>query len=144
MSARLLKNPGKKHELADDLKAFVHILCWMCLCFYKHTLTSLHEQLSLLVVSVFEASDKVYGENEDVGGGIKHDMMLQGDVVVTLNASEMLLAALLRELAEICHDHYQATESKPAAEEEGQLKPLDATDYFTMWQALINRRTPQS
>ncbi|EPS95080.1 hypothetical protein FOMPIDRAFT_1133186, partial [Fomitopsis schrenkii] len=33
MSARLLLNPGKKHEVADDIESFVHVFRWMCLRF---------------------------------------------------------------------------------------------------------------
>lgn len=144
MSARLLKNPGKKHELADDLEAFVHVLRWMCLRFYKHSLTGLHAQLSQHVICVFEVSDMARVGSEDIGGGLKHDMMLSGYVVAKLEASETPLASLLRDLTEIRRAHYQDTESKPAVQVEGQLKHLDDADYLDRWQALADRAPRQS
>ncbi|KAH9927281.1 uncharacterized protein B0H18DRAFT_875646 [Fomitopsis serialis] len=36
MSARLLQDPGKVHEVADDLESVIHVLNWMCLRFVKH------------------------------------------------------------------------------------------------------------
>ncbi|EPS95075.1 hypothetical protein FOMPIDRAFT_1133199, partial [Fomitopsis schrenkii] len=36
MSARLLRYPNKKHEVADDIESAIHLLQWMCFRFYEH------------------------------------------------------------------------------------------------------------
>ncbi|KAI0727750.1 hypothetical protein C8Q72DRAFT_781077 [Fomitopsis betulina] len=138
MSARLLRNPGKKHELADDLEALVHVLRWMSLRFYKHILTGLHTQLSQHIVSVFESSDFVHGEREDVGGGIKYLSMLKGQDVVSLTAAETPLARLLEELTEICRDHYQATEPKATITGRSHFERFDDAALRNEWKALVD------
>lgn len=50
MSAALLTTPEKKHELADDLEAFIHTLRWTCLRFYDTGIELCH-----YVSSIFEA-----------------------------------------------------------------------------------------
>lgn len=121
MSARLLENPGKAHEIADDIEAFVHVLRWMSLRFYEHALTGLHEQLRQHVMAQFEGYDLRSGEVVDVGGTLKKHSMLQNVDVVLLKASDSPLGKLLDDLRSICNEHYQATEPKP------KPKPVDVT-----------------
>ena len=135
MSARLLENPGKVHEISDDIESFVHVLRWMCLRFYEHDLTGLHEQLRQHVMTQFEGYDIRSGEVVDVGGKQKKHAMLQGTDVVLLKAADSPLGKLLDELRTICREHYQATEPKP--------KPVDfagLSDADTMVQLTDYRR----
>lgn len=142
MSARLLRNPGKKHKLADDLEAFVHVLCWMCLRFYKHILTGYHTGLLSHIISIFETREE-HAQKGQVGGGAKYHAMLQGQDVVGLTAEETPLAKLLKELSTICRDHYQATEPK-AESEKDQLRPLDKTGYMSILRALAKPSAPSN
>ena len=64
------------YKLADDFEAFVHVLCWMCLRFYRHLLTGCHAQFSAHVVNVFESSNLIDGER--IGGAVKYPAMLRG------------------------------------------------------------------
>ncbi|KAI0724865.1 hypothetical protein C8Q72DRAFT_856311 [Fomitopsis betulina] len=126
MSAKLLRNPGKKHELADDLEAFVHVLCWETLRFYEHLTTGHHNQLSQRIVCFFEACDMVGTDNDDIGGDFKYNAMLNGFDIVELKASESPLARLLQELTEICREHYKATEPKPTITGHSEVKHVNA------------------
>ena len=113
MSARLLANPGKVHEISDDIESFVHVLRWMCLRFYPHSMTGLHDQLRHHVMSHFESYDIRSGEDVAVGGVEKKAAMLDGVDVVRLKAANSPLGKLLDELRWICQEHYRATEPAP-------------------------------
>ncbi|KAH9932213.1 uncharacterized protein B0H18DRAFT_952364 [Fomitopsis serialis] len=114
MSARLLRNPGKKHELADDLEAVVHILRWMTLRFYKHSMSDRPEELRAHVLGVYETQGIVNGEA--VGGTQKYDLMVEGYIGVNLEHRDNPLAKLLSDLAKICKEHYLVVgrEAEPA------------------------------
>ena len=141
MSARLLRNPGKKHELADDLEAFVHVLCWETLRFYEHSSTGHHNQLSHRIVHFFELCDMVGTDNDDIGGDFKYDAMLNGFDIVSLKASESPLARLLHKLTDICREHYQATEpKKPTITTESEVKHEDA-QFKNSWKVLANHHS---
>ncbi|KAI0724850.1 hypothetical protein C8Q72DRAFT_647456 [Fomitopsis betulina] len=126
MSAKLLRNPGKKHELADDLEAFVHVLCWETLRFYETSYTGHHNQLAHRIVYFFEACDMVRTDNDDIGGDYKYDAMMDGSNIVKLKASESPLGRLLQELTEICREHYEATEPKPTITGHSEVKHVNA------------------
>ncbi|KAI0724846.1 hypothetical protein C8Q72DRAFT_937017 [Fomitopsis betulina] len=140
MSARLLRNPSKKHELADDLEAFVHILSWETLRFYEHTSTGHHNQLFLLLRSFFGECNVVWTDDA-VGGHFKHDAMIGGFNIVTLKASKSLLARLLQELTEICREHYEATEpEKQPITGKSEVKPFGASLTIKL-KAIINQHS---
>ena len=124
MSARLLANPGKVHEISDDIESFVHVLRWMCLRFYPHILTGSHEELSIYVMAHFEGCYIRSGEDVDVGGAVKKKDLLRGVDVVDLIASDTPLGKLLDELRLICQEHYRATEpARQPVIEASQAKP---------------------
>ena len=124
MSARLLENPGKVHEISDDIEAFVHVLRWMTLRFYPHAWTGRHEQLRQHVMTQFECCDICSGEVVDVGGVVKKKDLLFGENVVCLEEVDTPLGKLLDELRLICQEHYRATEpARQPVVKTSQAKP---------------------
>ena len=146
MSARLLENPGKVHEISDDIEAFVHVLRWMTLRFYPHGWTGLHDQLRYHVITHFERYDIRSGEVVDVGGMEKKAVMLDGADVVRLKAANSPLGKLLDELRWICQEHYRATEPAPqprnVASELGHMV-VHTTEWHSRW-AEIQASTPSA
>ncbi|KZT68372.1 hypothetical protein DAEQUDRAFT_727941 [Daedalea quercina L-15889] len=118
MSANLLRNPGKKHEVADDLEAFVHVLRWMCLRFVEHSLTTMPDTLKQYVLAVFEMQDVQHEDKRDeiIGGGVKHNNIRNGHKVVRLTKPNTPLGKLLETLTMICRQHYLAVD--PPSENE--------------------------
>ena len=54
-------DPGKKHELVDDLESFLHVVTWVALCFSPHNLSQKSlEGLLLRVLMKDMLSDLVW------------------------------------------------------------------------------------
>ncbi|KAH9932217.1 uncharacterized protein B0H18DRAFT_952367 [Fomitopsis serialis] len=115
MSARLLANPDKEHEVSDDIESIVHVLCWMCLRFFRHSFTGAPNQLRLQVAAMYEGYD-IGRDNREIGGATKNGHMLAGSTGFILKAEGSPLGVLLDNLASMCQAHYlalKAQESKP-------------------------------
>lgn len=60
MSALLQRYRKKHYELSDDLESFIHVLNWLSLKFFPHTLSGQHpkqvEQLQYHVMQIYETS----------------------------------------------------------------------------------------
>ncbi|TFY68521.1 hypothetical protein EVJ58_g968 [Rhodofomes roseus] len=111
MSARLLRYPGRRHEVADDLEAFVHVLEWICFRFIKHTLTNKSAALKMEILHTYEA----YGFKDDdpngqaIGGHQKEANIRSGMPAVGVDPYTPL-SELLKTLAVLCQRHYYAVE----------------------------------
>lgn len=112
MSGALLKYPLKPHDLADDLESFVHVLCFVALCFQAHSLSPRGQKNSENIALAqfmksffFEAS--VYG-NFTIGGFRKMHNIQQGRPDFILDNSQGPLATLITELYKILERHYIA------------------------------------
>lgn len=114
MSAGLLRNPTKRHEVADDLESVVHILAWMCLRFYEHVLSGRPDELKSHVLNLYDTQGIVDGEA--VGGAQKLRLLLRGDAGVDLvpSLAGTPLAKLLSALGNICKEHYLAVPAPKA------------------------------
>ena len=109
MSAGLLCNPGKKHEVADDLESFIYVLCWMCLRFLEHRYTLKPEPLRSFVLSFFDMQYVREDERvEIIGGDFKLSYIQNGHQAVELKEQGTALGKLLDALALICRQHYLA------------------------------------
>ncbi|KAH9835411.1 uncharacterized protein C8Q71DRAFT_849042 [Rhodofomes roseus] len=137
MSARLLQNPGKKHEVADDIESFIHVFNWMCLRFVKHNLTWKPRLLQMHVVHMYEEQETmVDGEKnkEEIGGEAKATQMLYGALAVELTDPETPLGELLDELASLCREHYLTFKPKPKR----KVKPLAAPSDERLRQKMLD------
>ncbi|KAH9932195.1 uncharacterized protein B0H18DRAFT_49889 [Fomitopsis serialis] len=115
MSAGLLRNPTKRHEVADDLESVVHILGWTCLRLYEHSMSDRPDSLRMHILGMYDAQDIVNGET--VGGDQKHRFLLLGNLGVDLvpSLAGTPLAKLLSDLGKICKEHYLAVPKLPKA-----------------------------
>lgn len=95
--------PGKKHEVADDLEAFIHVLRWMCLRFYDISIRA--SQLRNYVFTAFDNYSIIDGE--EVGGDVKLAQIVEGVSGFSLGRNTAL-GTLLRKLALLCQEHYLA------------------------------------
>ncbi|TFY58016.1 hypothetical protein EVJ58_g6674 [Rhodofomes roseus] len=111
MSARLLRNPGKRHEVADDLEACIHVLNWMSLRFIKHSLTTIPSLLLSRMLVLYEEQGVEKGDQykAEVGGAQKLESIRSGRPAVEV-AQDTPLGRLLRRLATSCQQHYHAVE----------------------------------
>ncbi|KAH9932241.1 uncharacterized protein B0H18DRAFT_51524 [Fomitopsis serialis] len=141
MSARLLRDPGKMHEVADDLESIVHILRLTCLRFYKHNMSDVPDELRSHVIQVYEAQEIVNGKA--VGGAEKHNHMLQGYLGAILVDSETPLAKLLSNLADICKKHYLVVEPPKAnpAQATAVAPPADEDEMATELETIASHRS---
>ncbi|KZT68417.1 hypothetical protein DAEQUDRAFT_766409 [Daedalea quercina L-15889] len=121
MSARLLYTPGKKHEVADDLESFVHLLRWMCLRFYKTIFEK--EELRSHIISVYEQY-RVLDNKQEVGGAAKRALIKEGASGFKLVPADSPLSRLLDALAGICKEHYLAVEPMLQSQTEGAMSHL--------------------
>ena len=128
MSARLLRSPKKRHEIADDIESIIHLLQWMCFRFYEHNLTGVAGQLKTRIEGLYEVYDlRKAGEQGSFGGEIKYRDITYGNPAVELSDQNTPLAKLLSTLAKILQKHYLAVEpqreptklAKPATRQSG-------------------------
>ncbi|KAH7925115.1 hypothetical protein BV22DRAFT_1034436 [Leucogyrophana mollusca] len=66
MSARLLENPGKVHEIQDDMESFVHVLLYVALCYTSHTIAA-HLSLGDIITRLYYQATRL--ENGSYAGG---------------------------------------------------------------------------
>ena len=111
MSAALLHNNEKPHELIDDRESSLHVLTWTALRFTKHTISGGGSSRFL------RAFDEEY-EDED---GVQSEETSRGDSFVSREIPRMIkfdgrpqLDALIEELTEAFAVRY---EKPPSAEE---------------------------
>ncbi|KZT68380.1 hypothetical protein DAEQUDRAFT_812171 [Daedalea quercina L-15889] len=118
MSTRLLLDPRKKHELADDLESFMHVLHRMCLRFVERSLMGMPVTLKNWVHAIFDVQDVRHedGHDELVGGSPRHSHMRSDhDIVHITNPNTPLGELSLDTLTAICHRHYLAVEPPTVA-----------------------------
>ena len=101
MSAAILAIPGKKHQVPDNLEAFIHVLQWMCLHFYSTGIPS--SKLREYVSTIFDNYTIVDGE--EVGGHIKLTQIAQGISGISLGHNNVM-GTILDRLALLCQQHY--------------------------------------
>ena len=101
MSAAILAIPGKKHQVPDNLEAFIHVLQWMCLHFYSTGIPS--SKLCEYVSTIFDNYTIVNGE--EVGGHIKLTQIAQGISGISLGHNNVM-GTILDRLALLCQQHY--------------------------------------
>lgn len=113
VSAALLKNPGRPHELSDDLESFVHVLGWTVLTYLASEMDGAvrKELVSLL----YDRSTKTETGQEQ-GGHIKANYLLSGDYPPQAfkPAVHSPIFTLIRTLA----SPFQALYRQPSTEEE--------------------------
>ncbi|KAH9835422.1 uncharacterized protein C8Q71DRAFT_710121, partial [Rhodofomes roseus] len=116
MSARQLRNPGKRHEVADDLEAFIHVLTWMCYRFIQHSLTDEPDAFKMEILHWYEAYGAKEGDanGQAIGGQRKEVGMLSGMPAVRVDPYTPL-GELLKTLALLCQQHYHVFEPKIAS-----------------------------
>ncbi|CCM06270.1 uncharacterized protein FIBRA_08520 [Fibroporia radiculosa] len=104
MSALLLKDPHKRHEVSDDIESFVHLTNWLIVRFHPHNLSGQsHRQLLLdYVTSTYDKH--ISKDGADVGGDQKLTHMQTGKV--GFYPDSKALRDLTQSLAEMCKDHY--------------------------------------
>lgn len=67
MSARLLMDPKKPYELADDLESFVHVVDWLALKYHRpHNM--LHNQLATHIFGMYDDYDIDDSDQTHKGG----------------------------------------------------------------------------
>ncbi|KAH9835400.1 uncharacterized protein C8Q71DRAFT_908540 [Rhodofomes roseus] len=112
MSARLLRNPGEKHEIADDLESSIHVLHWMLFRFVEHSLTDSPDLLLSRILSVYEEKGVAKGDERksDLGGATKRTVLRSGNPIIELKNPNTSLGRLLQRLATLCQQHYYAVE----------------------------------
>ncbi|EPS95907.1 hypothetical protein FOMPIDRAFT_100056 [Fomitopsis schrenkii] len=141
MSARLLLNPGKRHEIADDIESFIHSFRWMCLRFYETLLAT--DELRHHILSIYEAS-KPRADGQDIGGGAKQSLMLQGASGFVLVGGRSVLSELVDDLAKICQEHYSTFEPNTTDEEptgDGRNEPgTESTSQAKQNELLLSLR----
>ncbi|KAH9932239.1 uncharacterized protein B0H18DRAFT_987214 [Fomitopsis serialis] len=127
MSARLLQDPGKVHEVADDLESVVHVLNWMCLRFVKHALTSFPDALRIHVLHMYDHQSVRIGDKhqEKIGGDLKKTFSHIGLPSVKIPDPGSPLAELLAKLALMCQQHYEAVDPRPKARPKQDEEPLE-------------------
>jgi len=78
MSARLLLNPHKPHELQDDLESFFFVVLFNALRYTKHNLVSAGTSKPFFFLDSFEAffAGRVEDDGTAVGGMAKADLFL--------------------------------------------------------------------
>ncbi|EED78955.1 predicted protein [Postia placenta Mad-698-R] len=104
-SAMRLQYPMKLRQVSDDLESFVHVLHWMILMWYEHSLSgSSIELLRLVSKTYFEF--ETYAEY-DTGGYHKFSNMRLGKLPFA-DLSSTPLERLTSKLAGICKQHYNA------------------------------------
>jgi hypothetical protein len=81
ISASLLMDPGKRHELADDLESFLHVVTWLVLRFSSHNLSE--PLLATLLQAVFDEGS-VEQSGREVGGQSKADALQGGRIARTV------------------------------------------------------------
>lgn len=114
MSGALLKHPLKPNELADDLESFVHVLCFMALCFQAHDLSphgqSNSENLSLAqFVKSYFFETAVY-DRFTIGGFRKFCDISLGHPSFVLDNHQGPLATLINELYKVLKLHYSVSD----------------------------------
>ncbi|CCM06472.1 uncharacterized protein FIBRA_08739 [Fibroporia radiculosa] len=104
MSALLLKDPHKRHEVSDDIESFVHLTNWLILRFHPHNLSGKSHRQLLLDYVTLTYDKHISKDGADVGGDQKLIHMRNGEVGFYPKAQ--VLEDLTRSLAEMCKDHY--------------------------------------
>ncbi|KAL4245615.1 hypothetical protein ABKN59_009738 [Abortiporus biennis] len=104
ISSLLLKYPSKRHELADDLESFIHVLHWFCLQFHAHDLT--RYQISTTLSWTYYGS--YYEGRYELGGDNKMKIMQEGEPPFRLQEGEVspVLIDLVDEISSLCRNHY--------------------------------------
>ncbi|KAF9802197.1 hypothetical protein IEO21_09953 [Rhodonia placenta] len=108
-SAMLLRYPMKLRQVSDDLESFVHVLHWMILMWYKHSLSGSSIELLTLVTKTYDEFE-TFGDY-DTGGFHKFSNMRLGELPFAKLSSEPL-KRLTKKLAGICKEHYNASSTK--------------------------------
>jgi hypothetical protein len=107
-------DPGKKHELVDDLESFLHVVTWVALCFSSHSLSQ--KGLEELLLTVFDEGH-VEPSGMEVGGRNKRNALMSGGVAATVKFKDRSkLDSLLGILAEHLAARYERenpVEGKP-------------------------------
>ncbi|KAJ3477492.1 hypothetical protein NLI96_g10425 [Meripilus lineatus] len=126
MSALLLQNPGKPHQVSDDIESFVHVINWLAFRF--------HIDWGSRGFTGFPASLQHFAEymrNEkgvDMGGGAKLVNIRHGQPGFDPSfVTEPALGTLVESLADLCKEHYSS--------------PDAAKWLITSSKTLIDRRT---
>jgi hypothetical protein len=110
MSAALLRNNKKCHELEDDRESCLHVLIWTALRFTEHTCSEGHSSTFL------RAFDEAYEDGDGVkGGDLKRGFLATREIprVVKFDGQPHL-DKLIRELTEAFAVRY---EEPPSAEQ---------------------------
>ena len=84
MSAAILQDPKKVHEISDDRESAFHVLTWTALCYGRHNQTHPDNLRKFL-----RQYDEVYSAGKyDQGGELKRDALMQSVLSdkVTFNA----------------------------------------------------------
>jgi hypothetical protein len=121
MSAALLHNNEKLHELVDDRESYLHVLTWTALHFTKHTISGGGSSRFL------RAFDEEYEDEDGVkGGDLKKGFLLGHDIprVVKFD-SRPQLDAFIEELTEAFAVLY---EKPPSAEEVKALEEAQSAN----------------
>jgi hypothetical protein len=98
-------DPGKKHELVDDLESFLHVVTWVALCFSPHNLSQ--RSLEELLLRVFDEGH-VERSGVEVGGRGKRAELVGGGIAATVKFKDRSkLDSLLGVLAEHLATRYE-------------------------------------
>jgi hypothetical protein len=121
MSAALLHNNKKPHELTDDRESSLHVLTWTALRFTKHTNSEGNSKRFL------RAFDEAYEDEDGVkGSDLKKGFLLGRDIPRAIKFdSRPQLDALIKELTEAFAVRY---EEPPSAEEVKALQEAQSAN----------------
>jgi hypothetical protein len=109
-------DPGKKHELVDDLESFLHVVTWVALCFSSHNLSQ--KSLEELLLRAYDEGH-VERSGLEVGGEGKRAALLSGGVAARVKfKGRSKLDALLNVLAKGLAARYGDDSSTEEDEEE--------------------------
>ncbi|TFY61573.1 hypothetical protein EVJ58_g4427 [Rhodofomes roseus] len=113
MSARLLSDSGKRHEVADDLESSIHVLHWILFRFIEHRLTRRTNLLFSRMLGLYDEKDDEDEDDRsvDFGGATKRTALPSGILIVELNDRNTPLGRLLQRLATLCQQQYHAVDS---------------------------------
>ncbi|KAK7689574.1 hypothetical protein QCA50_007366 [Cerrena zonata] len=125
ISALRLQYPKKSLELSDDIESFIHVITWHALCYHKHSLSSVPQELALRVHSWFlnvqrDVDGLYYGclaKFENIVGGHPGFELLD----------DSIFNQLIQDLYRLAQEHYKATDLDDFKKFRPALPELDET-----------------
>ncbi|PCH36482.1 hypothetical protein WOLCODRAFT_146289 [Wolfiporia cocos MD-104 SS10] len=137
MSALLLQDPTKKHEISDDLESFVYIIYYLAVRFSPHP-------SRFNIENALRTFDEVYGDQETetrYGGASKLDWMESGKPICRI-AGNPGFDNFLVALAKLCQEHYTVIQPQVDKIRKTNEEPPVVPSLFPAKIALLDSSDP--